>query len=57
MIRTLPNLVYSNSRVEDVDTEGEDHLYDVLRYVLMQKPLANFIKTRDTKPLLPLELM
>ncbi len=41
MIRTLPQLVYSKSNIEDVDTTGEDHLYDVLRYFLMAKPLAN----------------
>lgn len=40
MIRTLPLLIYSKQMVEDVDTTGEDHLYDVLRYFLMAKPLA-----------------
>lgn len=32
-IRTLPGLVYSQTDVEDVDTAGEDHHYDALRYV------------------------
>lgn len=33
-IRTLPSLVYDKKRVEDVDTDGEDHAYDALRYLL-----------------------
>lgn len=39
-IRTLPSLVYDDKRVEDVDTEGEDHAYDECRYVLMERPIA-----------------
>lgn len=39
-IRTLPGLVYSQSDVEDVDTDGEDHIYDELRYVCMANPIA-----------------
>lgn len=39
-IRTVPNLVYDESRVEDVDTDGEDHAYDMLRYVCMKNPIA-----------------
>ena len=27
-IRTVPNLVYDEKNVEDVDTDGEDHAYD-----------------------------
>jgi len=34
-IRTVPNLVYDETDVEDVDTDGEDHIYDELRYVCM----------------------
>lgn len=39
-IRTVPNLVYSEVNVEDVDTSGEDHIYDECRYVAMQNPIA-----------------
>jgi len=39
-IRTVPALVYSASDVEDVDTAGEDHIYDELRYVCMRNPIA-----------------
>lgn len=34
-VRTLPALPYDNIRVEDVDTDAEDHPYDALRYGLM----------------------
>lgn len=39
-IRTVPNLVYSEKNVEDIDTDGEDHIYDELRYVCMENPIA-----------------
>lgn len=34
LIRTLPALPYDNTKVEDVDTDAEDHAYDALRYGL-----------------------
>lgn len=37
-IRTFPELVYDETHVEDVDTDGEDHAYDAARYVLMEHP-------------------
>jgi hypothetical protein len=39
-IRTVPNLVYDEKDVEDIDTDGEDHIYDELRYVCMENPIA-----------------
>ena len=39
-IRTVPNLVYDEKNVEDVDTDGEDHAYDACRMVLMENPIA-----------------
>ena len=39
-IRTLPNLVYDESNVEDIDTRQEDHIYDECRYVLMENPIS-----------------
>lgn len=39
-IRTVPNLVYDEKDVEDIDTDGEDHIYDALRYVCMKNPIA-----------------
>lgn len=37
-IRTIPALIYDPMRPEDVDTAGEDHIYDALRYFLMSRP-------------------
>lgn len=34
LIRTLPVLPYDEVRIEDVDTDAEDHAYDALRYGL-----------------------
>lgn len=35
-IRTIPDLVYDQTNVEDVDTKQEDHIYDELRYICME---------------------
>ncbi len=40
LIRTLPALVYDKAEVEDIDTDGEDHAYDELRYVCMADPIS-----------------
>lgn len=54
-IRTVPNLVYDETDVEDVDTDGEDHIYDELRYVCMANPIAPAVaKPPDIKPFDPL---
>lgn len=34
LIRTLPDLQRDDKNPEDVDTDGEDHAYDALRYLL-----------------------
>lgn len=34
LIRTLPELVHDDRNPEDVDTKGEDHAYDGLRYAV-----------------------
>ena len=39
-IRTLPLLQYDETHVEDLDTEGEDHIADALRYMCMSRPVA-----------------
>ena len=56
-IRTIPNLVYDESNVEDIDTRQEDHIYDECRYVLMEKPISPPRRTvRPPQPDDPLEL-
>jgi hypothetical protein len=39
-IRTIPSLTYDTKKVEDIDTAGEDHIYDETRYFLMMRPIA-----------------
>ena len=39
-IRTIPALAYDAKKVEDIDTAGEDHIYDETRYFLMARPIA-----------------
>lgn len=39
-IDTVPYLVYDDVHVEDIDTDGEDHIYDMTRYVLMENPIT-----------------
>jgi hypothetical protein len=39
-IRTVPALTYDPRKVEDIDTAGEDHIYDETRYFLMSRPIA-----------------
>jgi len=38
-IRTFGALTYDVNRVEDINTEGEDHIYDETRYMCMYKPI------------------
>lgn len=38
-IRTFPCLTYDSVDVEDVDSSIEDHIYDELRYVCMERPI------------------
>ncbi len=39
-IRTIPNLVYSLTRIEDLDTDSEDHVADEFRYFCMSRPVT-----------------
>lgn len=38
-IRTMPLLQYDEHRPEDLDTDGEDHVADEVRYFLMSRPV------------------
>lgn len=56
-IRTIPDLVYDQKHVEDIDTSQEDHIYDMTRYVLMENPISPKPKQPPKKlPDDPLEL-
>ncbi len=39
-IRTVPTLIYDEHKVEDLDTEGEDHVADEARYFCMMRPIT-----------------
>lgn len=41
LIRTLPTLIYDDRNVEDLDSSGEDHAADALRYGLMSRPQSS----------------
>lgn len=48
-IRTIPALVYDETDVEDINTEGEDHIYDQCRYVCMANPIAAPVRKEQLK--------
>jgi hypothetical protein len=37
-LRTVPGLVVDDHNVEDVETHGEDHCADEIRYLFMNRP-------------------
>lgn len=39
-IRTVPELCYSDTHPEDIDSDQEDHVYDESRYMCMTRPIA-----------------
>jgi phage terminase large subunit len=45
-IRTLPELVYDEIKVEDVDTSVEDHPYDTDRYSFMSRPWIPIVEEK-----------
>lgn len=40
-IRTVPTLIYSKEHPEDLDTDGEDHIADEVRYMCMLRPMPS----------------
>jgi hypothetical protein len=53
LIRTLPVMQHDDHNAEDLDTDGEDHAVDELRYACMSRPyLASVVKAEDRNPLL-----
>lgn len=53
LIRTLPIMQHDDHNAEDLDTDGEDHAVDELRYACMSRPyLASVVKAEDRNPLL-----
>ena len=48
-IRTLPALQHDMHKPEDVDTTGEDHAADALRYICMSRPITQTIKRVENR--------
>jgi len=48
-IRTMPLMMYSRQRVEDLDTGLEDHIADETRYMCMTRPVGP-VKAAPKKP-------
>ena len=38
-IRTIPNLIMDENKIEDVDTKGEDHIWDEACHIMMARPM------------------
>jgi hypothetical protein len=52
-IRTLPMQQHDDNRPEDLDTEGEDHVVDDIRYACMSRPFGARVEhDEDLNPLL-----
>ena len=49
-IRTIPLLQYDDVMVEDLDTDGEDHVADETRYMLMTRPIPPRQRPKDSTP-------
>ena len=54
LIRTLPTLQHDEANLEDLDTDGEDHAADMLRYAAMSRPYTRQVKV-EPKPEWPQE--
>ena len=49
-IRTIPTLIYDEHVPEDLDTKGEDHVADEVRYMCMLNPITARIPAEVTPP-------
>lgn len=45
-IRTVPAMQHDDTNIEDVDTEGEDHAPDEVRYAAMSRPYTRLLETK-----------
>jgi hypothetical protein len=49
-IRTMPLLQYDDVSPEDLDTDGEDHVADEVRYFCMSRPIKPVIREETEGP-------
>lgn len=40
-IRTIPNLITDPNNIEDIETDGEDHIYDEASHIVMARPIGS----------------
>lgn len=53
LIRTLPMMQHDENRPEDLDTDGEDHAVDEVRYACLSRPfVASMTRAIDRNPYL-----
>jgi hypothetical protein len=45
-LRTFPAMQHDRNRVEDIDTDGEDHVADEVRYACMARPVSRVKQRR-----------
>jgi hypothetical protein len=50
LIRTIPSQQSDKTNAEDVDTNGDDHGVDMLRYLVMSRPAASKFVQRTPPP-------
>lgn len=48
-IRTIPLLMYDETKVEDLDTDLEDHVADEARYMCMSRPIKPVIANKEIR--------
>jgi hypothetical protein len=48
-IRTVPELKFSVTNPEDLDTTGEDHIADEVRYMCMARPISPSYQKKEAK--------
>lgn len=51
-IRTIPQLMYSETRAEDLDTSMEDHVADEWRYLCMARPIRPMMRKTEKIPMI-----
>lgn len=50
-IRTLPLMMYDEHKPEDLDTDLEDHIADMIRYLCMARPIAPRVIEEKKEPM------
>lgn len=50
-IRTIPLLQYDETKTEDLDSDGEDHIADETRYMCMARPIKPVAEVIEERPM------